>query len=326
MWPVLIDELDIFDRAISAAAIAGIYNAGAVGKCRDNLPDPPCFSVIPAFSTGGGTAAVDMCIYECDARAQCSTSCALKDDPGFVEVVDACLSGASFNACVQVDTYDRENGCNNICPLPQGEADFVVCGDGGCFRHNSETGALAEVFMERPYLGICRNTERHVFFHPNGDFWMYNVRNSQSEICIYDGPEWLEQTFDLPEPCDASGCTVDELNQRPSFAITDWVATAQGNVYAVANGTCRSLGATVCQGWDTYMWRKSSPSPRTKRLSLTPTRPAASVHTSWLVIHTSRPSMRTRSRGSTKTRRYRWSEWSSARRRRVARVCLHSRI
>lgn len=262
-WPGLIDELEIFDRALSPAEVAGIYNAGAEGKCRDNLPDPPCFSIIPEFGAGGGTSAVDMCIYECDARGQCPTSpadiCNLKDDPGFLEVVEACLSGASFNACVQVDAYNLENGCDNICPLPQGEADFVVCGDGGCFRHNSETGALAEVLTQQTGPGVCGDTESHVFFHPDGDLWMYNIRNplsqGRSEICIYDGPESFEQTFDLPEPCDPSGCTFNQISQRPEFEIKDWIATNQGNVYASASGTCRGLSNTVCTGPQTYMWR-----------------------------------------------------------------------
>jgi hypothetical protein len=262
-WNGSIDEVEVFNRALSAAEIAGIYGAGAQGKCRDNLPPPPCFSLIPEFGKGGSAATE---IGECSARAQCPTNpvdiCNLMDDAEFVDTVEACLSGVSFNACIAVDGYGLDNGCNNVCPLPQGEADLLVCGDGGCYRHNSATGQLAEVFTQ-PSNG-CGDTSRPVLFNSDETFWMYNVRNPlsqpRSEICIYDEPGTLIHHFDLPEPCDPSGCTVTQFMQRPVFDIHSWTSTPQGQVYAVANGTCRNVGPTVCLGSQTYMWRISPPS------------------------------------------------------------------
>jgi hypothetical protein len=75
--------------------------------------------MIPAFGTGG---TIDECITECNEKAECpnpATSCDLKDDPGFAEVVQRCLDGVDPNACVQVDDYvEFTAGCQNICPRP----------------------------------------------------------------------------------------------------------------------------------------------------------------------------------------------------------------
>jgi len=39
-WNGLIDEVEIFDRALSGSEIAAIYNAGSAGKCRSCVPPP----------------------------------------------------------------------------------------------------------------------------------------------------------------------------------------------------------------------------------------------------------------------------------------------
>ena len=48
----LLDEVSIYNRALSAGEIQAIYNAGSAGKC---LPPPPAVPVISSFSPASGT-------------------------------------------------------------------------------------------------------------------------------------------------------------------------------------------------------------------------------------------------------------------------------
>jgi len=49
-----IDEIEIYSRALSVSEIQGIYNAGALGKCR--APMPAIASLLPSSGTAGGAA------------------------------------------------------------------------------------------------------------------------------------------------------------------------------------------------------------------------------------------------------------------------------
>ncbi|MCX6619389.1 MAG: LamG domain-containing protein, partial [Acidobacteria bacterium] len=50
----LVDEAEVFNRALSDAEIATIYNASALGKCR--APMPAITSLLPSSATAGGAA------------------------------------------------------------------------------------------------------------------------------------------------------------------------------------------------------------------------------------------------------------------------------
>ena len=51
-WTGLIDEVEIYDRALSASEIQAIFNAGSAGKCKSAFEPPPP-TPIPATTTWG---------------------------------------------------------------------------------------------------------------------------------------------------------------------------------------------------------------------------------------------------------------------------------
>ena len=95
------------------------------------LDESECFSMGSAFNTGG---AIEECIAECQANWGCpnqATSCDLKDDLGFAGIVERCLDGTDYQACVQVDDYARFTaGCTNICDETPPEPASCPCWDG----------------------------------------------------------------------------------------------------------------------------------------------------------------------------------------------------
>ncbi|HYE66279.1 MAG TPA: HYR domain-containing protein, partial [Pyrinomonadaceae bacterium] len=52
-WHGGIDEVDIFDRALDAAEILALYNAGSAGKCNDLLPPSTTAGTSPSANTAG---------------------------------------------------------------------------------------------------------------------------------------------------------------------------------------------------------------------------------------------------------------------------------
>jgi hypothetical protein len=77
----MIDEVEIFDRALSGAEIAEIHGAGSAGKCKDNPPPPP-----PPPSSGNSCAIAEYRFNETGTMAASAGSDAtvllLKDRNG----------------------------------------------------------------------------------------------------------------------------------------------------------------------------------------------------------------------------------------------------
>jgi hypothetical protein len=91
------------------------------GACEPEVV--PCFTLLEG--KGLGASAIDTCVDECQARADCDDHptfgdpCLLKENPGLDADLLDCIEGDDYDACVRADrTAEDFFGCRNICPPP----------------------------------------------------------------------------------------------------------------------------------------------------------------------------------------------------------------
>jgi len=122
----IVDELEIFSRALSASEIQAIYNAGSAGKCRgvdtdgDGVPDDQ--DICPGFDDTIDTDS-DAVPDDCDACPQDAANDA--DGDGFCGEIDTCALGD--------DRLDADgDGTADACDLCPQDAANDADGDGFC--------------------------------------------------------------------------------------------------------------------------------------------------------------------------------------------------
>jgi len=148
-----VDEVEVFDRALSAIEIQAIFNAGSAGKCQssDECPDDPnktapgaCGCGVPDTDTDndGTPDCNDQCPTDPNKTAPGACGCGVSDtdsdNDGTPDCNDACPSdpaktnpGACGCGVADID-FDNDGtpDCNDACPNDPGKTAPGACGCG----------------------------------------------------------------------------------------------------------------------------------------------------------------------------------------------------
>jgi cysteine-rich repeat protein len=119
-WDGLIDEVEFFNRSLTASEVQAIYNAGSAGKCKAPVAPPPAAAVCGNSVVEAG----EQCDPAATASAQCPSTaktctatcqCVAQCGNGFVEGTEQCDDGNNNNG----------DGCSAVCNIEP-----PICGNG----------------------------------------------------------------------------------------------------------------------------------------------------------------------------------------------------
>ena len=153
-FPGLLDEVEVFNRALSASEIQSIFNAGSAGKCKQPV----------AVCGNGNTEAGEQCDDGNTLNGDCcSSTCQFesaatvcRSSAGVCDVAESCTGSSaqcspdvkSIAQCRastgQCDIAESCDGINNDCPQNSFKPDSSLCNDGLFCNIN-----------EACYSGVC---------------------------------------------------------------------------------------------------------------------------------------------------------------------------
>jgi hypothetical protein len=192
------------------------------GNCEQD-----CFSLTQ--HQGLGAELIPLCIQDCVNRAGCPAGiCEAKGAPPYLSLTEQCIGDGDQAACEALDQLGRDSGCSSICaPVEPPPPDLLVCGGGGCFRHDSETGTQVDAFTLYDSVTHCGDTGLFPpLFDNDGILWLASKDANNSvgnRFCRYDNTGTLiPPTFTLPAAAW----------QGPGFIVNDWTVTHTGKIFA----------------------------------------------------------------------------------------------
>jgi cysteine-rich repeat protein len=260
-FPGLLDEVEIFNRALDPSEIEAIFSAGSAGKCKNcvdpitDCPRPPkCQEPVCVSAAGGGT----MCDVQngpddvpCgDAGTDCTKQdtclAGLCHDNGFKDAGTVCGDPSSG----QCDNPDSCNG-SGICQANH-VADGMACDDGDACTY-SDTCNSGGVCAGTPIpctddqcntrtcngTASCTVTPKTGQGCDDGDACTYSDTCNSGGVCA-----------GTPIPCTDDQCNTRTCNGTASCTVTP--KTGQGcddGDACTYSDTCNSGG--VCLGMST---------------------------------------------------------------------------
>ena len=261
-WNGSMDELEIFNRALSSAEILSIYTAGANGKCKAPTPTPtptPCNNTNVALATNGSTASASSTV-----NANFPASGVINGEhngndwgiPPYGGWNDGTFNAFPDNVDVtfpvaytigEIDVYtlkDDPNSGSLVTPATTfvlyGIRDFEVqTSTGGPFATVPGGNVVGNNKVERQFIfaPIANVTKVRVLVHASADNAASRVVEIEAFSCVVPTPTPTPTVTPSPTPTVSPTPT-------PSPSPTPCVSPAN-NVALATNGSTASASSTV---------------------------------------------------------------------------------